>query len=79
MNIIVSLGCIQMEMLPAEVINAITFNGACAMELQDRVGSIAVGKKANFIITKPIPSLNYLPYSFGSNLIEKVMMAGEWV
>jgi imidazolonepropionase len=49
------------------------------MEVQNEVGSITVGKKANLIMTKPIPSLEYLPYSFGTNLIDKVMLAGEWV
>jgi imidazolonepropionase len=49
------------------------------MEVQDEVGSITVGKRANLIITKQIPSLAYLPYSFGTNLIEKVMLSGEWL
>ena len=79
MNFVVSLACIQMRMLPEESINAATINGAAAMELQKEVGSIAVGKKANLILTKPIPSLAYLPYSFGSSPIEKVMLNGEWV
>ncbi len=77
MNFVVSLSCIQMKMLPEEAINAATLNGAFAMELQDKVGSVSVGKKANLIITKPIPSLAYLPYAFGSNLIEHVMVNGE--
>jgi len=68
-----------MKMLPEEAINAATINGAYAMELQDELGSITVGKKANLIFTKPIPSLAYLPYSFGSNLIDKVMIGGEWI
>lgn len=79
MNVVVSLGCIQMKMLPEEAINAATINGAHAMELGNETGSITVGKKANLIITKQIPSLAYYPYSFGSNLIDKVMIAGEWV
>ncbi len=79
MNFVVSLSCIQMRMLPEEAINAATLNGAYAMELQDLTGSISVGKLANLIITQPIPSLTYLPYAFGSNLVEKVMLAGEWV
>jgi imidazolonepropionase len=49
------------------------------MEIQDEAGSITVGKKANFIVTKQIPSLAYLPYAFGSNNIEKVMISGQWV
>lgn len=68
-----------MKMLPEEAINAATINGACAMELQHETGSIFPGKKANLIITKPIPSLAYYPYSFGTNLIKKVMLAGDWV
>lgn len=76
MNLVVSISCIQMKMLPEEAINAATVNGAFAMELQHEVGSISVGKKANLIFTKTIPSLAYLPYSFGSNLIDKVMING---
>jgi len=79
MNFVVSLACIQMKMLPEESINAATINGAAAMELQKEVGSIAVGKKANLILTKSIPSLAYLPYSFGASQIEKVMINGDWV
>jgi imidazolonepropionase len=79
MNFVVSLGCIQMKMLPEEAINAATINAAYAMELEKEVGSISIGKKANLIFTKPIPSLTYLPYSFGSNLIDKVMINGEFI
>ncbi len=79
MNFVVALSCIQMKMLPEEAINAATINGACAMELQDIAGSIYKGKKANFIITQPMPSLVYMPYSFGNNLIYKVMLRGAWV
>jgi len=67
-----------MKMLPEEAINAATLNGAHAMELGDQLGSITIGKKANLIITKPVPSLAYLPYAFGSNLIDKAMIGGEW-
>jgi imidazolonepropionase len=79
MNFVTALSCIQMKLLPEEAINAATINGAFAMELQLAVGSIAIGKKANMIFTKPIPSLAYLFYSFGTNLIDKVMIAGSWV
>jgi imidazolonepropionase len=79
MNLVVAMSCIQMKMLPEEAINAATINGAYAMELQDELGSITVGKKANLIFTKPIPSLAYLPYAFGSNLIDRVMIGGEWI
>jgi imidazolonepropionase len=79
MNFVVALSCIQMKMLPEEAINAATINGAYAMELQNEVGSITIGKKANLIFTKPIPSLAYLPYAFSNNLIDKVMIAGEFI
>jgi imidazolonepropionase len=79
MNLVVNMSCIQMKMLPEEAINAATLNGAWAMECANELGSISVGKKANLIITQPVPSLAYLPYSFGSNLIERVMIKGEWV
>ena len=77
MNLVVAMSCSGMKMLPEEAINAATLNGAFAMELQDEAGSITVGKKANLIFTKPIPSLAYIPYAFGSNLIDKVMINGE--
>jgi imidazolonepropionase len=77
MNLVVALSCIQMKMLPEEAINAATINGAHAMELQQTHGSIAVGKKANLIITQPVPSLAYLPYAFGTNCIQQVIIAGQ--
>ena len=79
MNFVASLSCIQMQMLPEEVINAATINGAFAMDLQDECGSITIGKKANLIFTQKISSLSYLPYAFGSNLIDKVMLQGEFI
>ena len=79
MNFVVSLSCIQMKMLPQEAINAATINGAYAMGLQDKAGTITVGKKANLIFTKPIPTLGYLPYAFSTNCIDKVMIAGQFV
>ena len=79
MNFVVALSCIQMKMLPEEAINAATINGAFAMELENEVGSITVGKRANLLFTQPIPSLAYLPYSFGSNLIDKVMINGQFI
>ena len=79
MNFVLSLACIQMHMLPEEALNAATINGAHAMECGNELGSITVGKKANLIFTKPIPSLAYLPYAFGSNLIDKVMIGGEMI
>ena len=77
MNLVVAMSCIGMKMLPEEAINAATINGAFAIELQNEVGSITVGKKANLIFTEPISSLTYLPYSFGSNLIDKVLINGQ--
>lgn len=79
MEFVISLACIQMRMLPEEALNAATFNGACAMEIQQQCGSIYPGKLANLIFTKPVPSLAYLPYSFGENLVEKVMIKGNFI
>jgi imidazolonepropionase len=79
MNFMLSLACIQLRLLPEEAINAATINGAFAMDLQQQVGSIAAGKKANLIITKPVPSLAYLPYAYASNLIGRVMINGKWI
>lgn len=79
MNFVVSLSCIQMKMLPEEAINSATINGAHAMEVQNETGSITIGKKANLIFTKPISSLAYLPYAFGSDMIDKVMINGVFV
>ncbi len=79
MNLVVAMACIQMKMLPEEAINAATINGAFAMDLQQYAGSITVGKKANLIFTKPIPSLAYLPYAFGSNMVDKVMINGSFL
>ena len=79
MNFVISISCIQMRMLPEEAINAATLNGAYAMELQDEAGSISRGKRANLIMTVPVPSFQYIPYSFGNNLVEKVMVNGEFI
>ena len=78
MNTVASMSCIQMKMYPEEVVNAGTINGAHAMELGDIVGSITVGKKANLIVTKAVPSLSYLFYAFGDNHIDRVMLNGQW-
>jgi imidazolonepropionase len=79
MNLVVAMSCIQMKMLPEEAINAATINGAYAMELEKQTGSITIGKRADLIFTKQIPSLAYLPYSFGTNLIDKVMINGQLI
>lgn len=77
MNFVVSLACIKMKMFPEQAINAATLNGAAAMEMSEDYGSITVGKKANLFITKPMPSIAYLPYSFGETQIETVILNGE--
>ncbi len=74
MQLVNSLACIKMKMTPNEALNATTLNGAYAMELQNDLGSITVGKKANIILTKEMPSLNYLSYSFGENIVEKTLL-----
>ena len=66
-------------MTPEEAINAATINGAYAMGLSKSCGSIARGKDASLIIYKDIPSLNFIPYAFGSNLIDKVMIKGSFI
>ena len=77
MNFVVSTACIKMKMTPEEAINAATINGAYAMGISETHGSITIGKKANLIITKPVSSYYQLPYAFGSNLIESVIIEGE--
>lgn len=77
MNFVVATACIKMKMTPEEAINAATINGAYAMGLSQTHGSITIGKKANLIITKPIPSIYQLPYAFGSNLIDQVFLEGK--
>ncbi|MCK5401993.1 MAG: imidazolonepropionase [Flavobacteriaceae bacterium] len=77
MNFVVSTACIKMKMTPEETINAATINGAYAMGISNEYGSITKGKKANLIITKEVPSYNYLPYAFGDNHIDRVIINGE--
>ncbi len=76
MNLMVSLACIKMKMTPEEAISAATLNGAAAIELSQQIGSIEKGKKANFIITRPLSSPSFIPYNFGHNLISKVFING---
>jgi imidazolonepropionase len=78
MNLVNSLACIKMKILPETAINASTINGAYAMEISNITGSITKGKQANLIITKPIDSYSYLAYSFGENCISKTMIKGKW-
>lgn len=75
--LLMALACNMMRILPAEAFNAVTINGACAMEIQDTHGTISKGKVANLIITHPIPSLEYMIYSFGSSHIHKVIIQGR--
>lgn len=77
MQLILSMGCIKYKMLPEEAINAVTINSAYAMGVSDIAGSIAKGKMANFFITKPIPSVEFMPYSFGSNKVEQAFLKGR--
>lgn len=77
MNFVVSLACIKLKMQPEQAINAATLNGAAAMEISNNFGSIAIGKKANLFITKPMPSVAYLPYSFGETQVETIILNGE--
>ena len=77
MQFVLSMACIKYRMLPEEAINAVTINSAYAMGLSEEYGSIAVGKKANLFITKPIPSYEFMPYAYGSNKVETVILNGE--
>lgn len=77
MNFVVATACIKMKMTPEEAINAATINGAYAMGISETHGSITIGKIANLIITKPLNSFYELPYAFGSNLIEQVILDGK--
>ena len=77
MSFIFSLACTIMKMKPVEAFNALTINGAFAMELHDEVGNISRGKKANLILTKKIPNLEYIPYSVAENFIDKVIINGK--
>ncbi|MBO4581816.1 MAG: imidazolonepropionase [Bacteroidales bacterium] len=77
MQLILSMGCIKFRMLPEEAITATTINTAYAMNVSDSLGSIAKGKTANVFITKPIPTYEYMPYSFGDNKVETVILNGK--
>lgn len=77
MKFVMSLGCINYKMLPEEVIHATTLNSAYAMGVEEEAGSIAIGKWANFYITKPVPGIEFLPYAYGSDLIDSVFLKGR--
>lgn len=77
LQFVFSLACIKMKLSPKEAMASLSLNGAAAMDLQDELGSISVGKRANIILTKPMESLAYLPYSFGEDLIDQVLINGK--
>jgi imidazolonepropionase len=77
MNLVLSLACIQLRMLPEEAFHAATLNAAAAMGVEEELGSLTVGKRASFIITRPVPSLAYLPYAFGTDHIDTVIIDGR--
>jgi imidazolonepropionase len=77
MPFVISLACIKMKLTPEEAINAATINGAYAMGLEKEYGSIAIGKKASFFITKVMTDYAYIPYAFGANHVEKVILKGK--
>lgn len=79
MKLIMSFGCVNYKMLPEEVINATTINSAYAMGVEEEAGSIAVGKRANFYITRPVPGIEYLPYAYGSDLVDTVFLNGQQI
>lgn len=79
MKFVMSLACVNYKMLPEEAINATTLNSAYAMGIQEECGSIARGKKANMFITKEIPNLEYMPYAYGSDLIDQIILEGQLV
>jgi len=79
MEFTISLGCLLLKMQPNEAIHAATINSAVAMDVERIAGKIAIGRNANLLLTKQIPSLGFLPYHFGESSIEKVMVNGHWV
>lgn len=76
---LLTLACTQLKMTPEEAINAVTLNGAAALELEKNMGTIAVGKKANLIVTREMPSFSYIPYDFGNNPVEKMILGDHIV
>lgn len=77
MPLMISLACIRMRLTPEEAINAATLNTAYALDLLGDLGSITMGKRANLFITKPIPSVAYVPYAYGSSLVDTVIVDGR--
>ena len=79
MQFVLSMGCIKYGMIPEEAINAVTINSAYAMGVEEELGTITKGKIANFFITKPISTIEFMPYAYGSNKVERVYLRGEKV
>ena len=79
MRFVMALGCIRMRLTPEQSFNACTINTAYAMGVSDQLGSITVGKKANLIITKPVPSLAFIPYSHQTPVIDRVILNGTTI
>jgi imidazolonepropionase len=77
--LLMTIACTQLKMTPNEAFNAVTINGAAALEMSDVLGTIGVGKTANLILTKPLPSLAYIPYDFGNNPVERLMINGTFI
>jgi imidazolonepropionase len=77
MSLVMTLACLYLKMSPEEAINAATLNGAYAMGVMDELGSIVPHKKANLFITKPISSVGYLPYAYGSDVIDRIVINGR--
>jgi imidazolonepropionase len=77
MELIMSLGIIQLKMLPYEVLNAVTINGACAMGISETHGTITAGKIANLIVTQPVPSFGFMPYAYGTSQIQHMILNGK--
>ena len=77
MQLVLSMACVNYRLTPEEAINATTLNSAYAMDCSSELGSIAIGKKANVFITKPIPTYEFMPYAYGSNKVETVILNGK--
>ena len=79
MKFVVSLACVNMKLIPEEALNCVTINGAAALGLAKSHGSIAVGKKANLIVTSKIPSIEFIPYAYTTDIIDAVMLNGNFI
>lgn len=77
MRMVWALGCIKMRLTPAEALAACTLNGAAAMELGTELGTLAPGRTASFIVTKPVPSLAFIPYAYTTPWLRDVFIAGK--